>query len=508
MAAARKGFAAWSKATPYNRGQVIYRVAEMLDGRRAQFTELIMVSTGASEKAAAAEVDAAVDRLVHYAGWTDKLAALLGSANPVSGPFFSYSAPEPTGVVGVLAPTGAPLLGLVSVLAPVLATGNASVVVAAEADPCVAVTFAEVLATSDVPGGVVNLLTGSATELGPHLAAHADVNALDLTGADAELRVRLEQAAAETVKRVYVPKGRAGLRRALPAPPDCAPSWRSRRSGTRSARCRCRWQLLLSSVLSLSKGCLMSVERESVVLLAGPSGSGKSRVARLAGRPQLALDDFYRDLDHPGLPAGAAASWTGTTSPAGTPRPPSPSCAAVPDGSGRRPSLRHRRQPAHRHRPSRSRGEPTASSPRVSSHPTWSRRVRRPDWPTTRSTSTGPGLSAWSCASSATYGSTASRIGVLWRRGLALWRAEPDLRAYALARGCRPVTLRKALAIIGGDDRLRPREPVPGGSPTRASQARTRTWSASSTTPIGWRCPAHRSRTSSRPWRTARPISP
>jgi acyl-CoA reductase-like NAD-dependent aldehyde dehydrogenase len=207
VAAARKGFAAWSTATPYNRGQVIYRVAEMLDGRHAQFTDLIMVSTGAGEKAAVAEVDAAVDRLVHYAGWTDKLAALLGSANPVSGPFFSYSTPEPTGVVGVLAPTGAPLLGLVSVLAPVLATGNSSVVVAAEADPCVAVTFAEVLATSDVPGGVVNVLTGSAAELGPHLAAHSDVNALDLTGADPELRVRLEQAAAETVKRVYVPKG-------------------------------------------------------------------------------------------------------------------------------------------------------------------------------------------------------------------------------------------------------------------------------------------------------------
>ncbi len=207
VAAARKGFAAWSKATPYNRGQVIYRVAEMLDGRRAEFTELIMVSTDASGKAATAEVDAAVDRLLHYAGWTDKLAALLGSANPVSGPFFSYSAPEPTGVVAIVAPTGAPLLGLVSVLAPVLATGNASVVVAAEDDPCVAITFAEVLATSDVPGGVVNLLTGSAAELGPHLAAHADVNALDLTGADSELRARLEQAAAETVKRLYVPKG-------------------------------------------------------------------------------------------------------------------------------------------------------------------------------------------------------------------------------------------------------------------------------------------------------------
>jgi aldehyde dehydrogenase (NAD+) len=208
VAAARKGFGAWAKATPYNRGQVIYRIAEMLDGRSAQFVELIMVSTGAKEKVARAEVEAAVDRLVHYAGWTDKLTAVLGSANPVSGPYFSYSAPEPTGVVAAFAPGGSPLLGLVSVVAPVITSGNSVVVVAAEPDPCVAIAFAEVLATSDVPGGVVNILTGSAAEVGPHLAAHADVNALDLTGAaDAELRTALEQKAAETVKRVYVPRG-------------------------------------------------------------------------------------------------------------------------------------------------------------------------------------------------------------------------------------------------------------------------------------------------------------
>ena len=207
VVAARKGFGAWAKATPYNRGQVIYRIAEMLQARRSEFVELLTL-TGTDEVEAAAEVRAAVDRLVHYAGWTDKLAAVFGGANPVSGPYFSYTAPEPTGVVVVLAPVGAPLLGLVSVVAPVLAGGNSCVVVAAEADACVAVTFAEVLATSDVPAGVVNLLTGRAAEIAPHLAAHGDVNALDLTGADAELRVALEQAAAETVKRVYVPKGR------------------------------------------------------------------------------------------------------------------------------------------------------------------------------------------------------------------------------------------------------------------------------------------------------------
>jgi acyl-CoA reductase-like NAD-dependent aldehyde dehydrogenase len=207
VVAARKGYTAWSKATAYNRGQVIYRIAEMLEGRRTEFVELIIISTGASTKIATAEIDGAIDRLVHYAGWTDKLAAVLGSSNPVSSPHFSYSTPEPTGVVGILAPSGSPLLGLISVIAPAITGGNACVVIAAEQDPCVAITFAEVVATSDVPAGVINILTGRTAELSPHLAAHADVNALDLTGADTELRKSLEEAAAETVKRVYVPKG-------------------------------------------------------------------------------------------------------------------------------------------------------------------------------------------------------------------------------------------------------------------------------------------------------------
>jgi acyl-CoA reductase-like NAD-dependent aldehyde dehydrogenase len=207
VVAARKGYTAWSKATAYNRGQVIYRIAEMLQGRRTEFVEQIMISTGASTKIATAEVDVAIDRLVHYAGWTDKLAAVLGSANPVSSPHFSYSTPEPTGVVGILAPPGSPLLGLISVISPVITGGNACVVIAAEQDPCIAITFAEVVATSDVPAGVINILTGRVSELSPHLAAHADVNALDLTGADAELRKSLEQAASDTLKRVYVPRG-------------------------------------------------------------------------------------------------------------------------------------------------------------------------------------------------------------------------------------------------------------------------------------------------------------
>jgi len=210
VVAARKGLAAWAGATPYNRGQVIYRAAEMLQGRAREFTDLISTGRGVTARVAAAEVETAIDRLVHYAGWTDKLAAAFGSSNPVSGPYFSYSAPEPTGVVTVFAPTGSALLGLVSVVAPVLAGGNTAVLVASEADPCVAITFAEVLATSDLPGGAVNVLTGRAAELGPHLAAHADVDALDLTGVvdhpgDHELRVELERAAAQTLKRVYVP---------------------------------------------------------------------------------------------------------------------------------------------------------------------------------------------------------------------------------------------------------------------------------------------------------------
>lgn len=207
VSAARTGFGAWSRATPYNRGQVIYRVAEMLEGRSTQLVELLRTTRGIGRDAAAAEVELSVDRLVHYAGWTDKLSAVFGGANPVSAPFFSYTAPEPTGVVAVVAPAGAPLLGLVSVIAPIITSGNACVVVAAEADPCVAITFAEVLATSDLPGGVVNLLTGRAAEIAPHLAAHADVNALDLTGAEPELRVTLAQAASQTVKRVYLPRG-------------------------------------------------------------------------------------------------------------------------------------------------------------------------------------------------------------------------------------------------------------------------------------------------------------
>src|SRR3954452_24175224 len=193
VVAARKAQSGWAGRTPYNRGQILYRVAEMLEGRREQFTEEVR-ATGLTKAAARTEVDAAVDRWVWYAGWADKIAQVTGSANPVSGPFFNFSTPEPTGVVGVVAPDS-PLLGLVSVIAPVIVTGNAAVIVASEPAPLPAITLAEVLATSDLPGGVVNLLTGHRSELAPWLASHQDVNALDLTGASDDLAADCERAA-------------------------------------------------------------------------------------------------------------------------------------------------------------------------------------------------------------------------------------------------------------------------------------------------------------------------
>ncbi|ACY96442.1 MULTISPECIES: aldehyde dehydrogenase family protein [Thermomonospora] len=203
VSAARKAFPGWSARTPYNRGQILYRIAEMLEGRRAQFIAELR-QAGLAEDAAVAEVDAAIDRWVWYAGWADKLAAVTGSVNPVAGPFFSFSAPDPTGVVAIVAPDS-PLLGLVSVIAPVIVSGNTCVVVASEPAPLPAITFAEVLATSDLPGGVVNVLTGRRAELAPCLAAHMDVNAIDLTGAPPEQAGPLEEAAAGNLKRVLRP---------------------------------------------------------------------------------------------------------------------------------------------------------------------------------------------------------------------------------------------------------------------------------------------------------------
>lgn len=204
VGAARKAFGGWSERTAYNRGQVLYRVAEVLEGRRAQFVDQAVTSQGVTRAVADRIVSAAIDRWVYYAGWTDKFAQVLGGANPVAGPYYNHSAPEPTGVVVVFAPQNAPLLGLTSVVAPVIATGNTAVVVTSETAPLAAVDLAEVLATSDLPGGVVNLLTGRVGELGPHLASHADVDALDLAGAG-EWAVEFERDAATTLTRVLRP---------------------------------------------------------------------------------------------------------------------------------------------------------------------------------------------------------------------------------------------------------------------------------------------------------------
>jgi acyl-CoA reductase-like NAD-dependent aldehyde dehydrogenase len=195
--AARAAFPKWAGMTAYNRGQVLYRLAEMVEARAAEFTELC---SGRSE------VERTIDRIVWYAGWADKFAQVVGSSNPVAGPYFNFTVPEPTGVVATLAPDEPSLLGLVTRVAPALTGGNAVVAVASESQPLAAIELAEAVATSDVPGGVLNVLTGYRGELGPWLASHMDVNALDLAGADGETP-DLERAAASNVKRVVRGRG-------------------------------------------------------------------------------------------------------------------------------------------------------------------------------------------------------------------------------------------------------------------------------------------------------------
>jgi acyl-CoA reductase-like NAD-dependent aldehyde dehydrogenase len=190
--AARAAFPKWAGMTAYNRGQVLYRIAEMMEARRLEFAELCSGKQ---------EVETAIDRWVWYAGWSDKIGQVLGSSNPVAGPYFNFTIPEPTGVVGIVAPDEPPLLGLVSRLAPAIVGGNTALAIASETQPLAAIELAEAIATSDVPGGVVNVLTGFRGELAPWLAAHMDVNAIDLTGADG-MAPELERAAAENVKRV------------------------------------------------------------------------------------------------------------------------------------------------------------------------------------------------------------------------------------------------------------------------------------------------------------------
>ena len=220
VTAAVKAWPGWSKRTGYNRDQILYRIAEMLEGRRDQFAAEVAAAEGLSRARADAQVSAAIDRWVWYAGWADKIAQVLGSSNQVAGPYFDFSVPESTGVVAAVAPQRSTLLGLVSVVAPIIVTGNTCVVLAAEDRPLPAVSLAEVLATSDLPGGVVNILTGRAAEVAPWLASHLDVHGLDLTGVDdPALAVDLERAAAGNLKRVL--------------PPEQEPDWTARPGLTR-----------------------------------------------------------------------------------------------------------------------------------------------------------------------------------------------------------------------------------------------------------------------------------
>jgi acyl-CoA reductase-like NAD-dependent aldehyde dehydrogenase len=209
--AARSAQPGWAAATAYNRGQVLYRVAEIIEGRRDQFAAEVASAEGLTPKRAAAQVDETIDRWVWYAGWADKYTQVGGAANPVAGPYFNLTTPEPTGVVAAIAPQTSSLLGLVSVLAPIVVSGNAVVAVASQDRPLPAVTLGEALATSDVPGGVINLLTGHTDELAPVLAGHLDVNAIDLTGCAGTDTTELEELAAENVKRIL---------HALPDEPD------------------------------------------------------------------------------------------------------------------------------------------------------------------------------------------------------------------------------------------------------------------------------------------------
>jgi acyl-CoA reductase-like NAD-dependent aldehyde dehydrogenase len=203
--AARGAQADWAARTAYNRSQILYRIAELMEGRRDQFVSEVVTAEGATRPRAVRLVDAAIDRWVWYAGWADKYPQIIGTVNPVAGRYFNFSVPEPTGVVGIIAPEASSLLGLVSRLAPVIVSGNAAVVLASESRPLPAVTLTEVFATSDVPGGVVNLITGLRRELTGHLAGHMDVNALDAFGAAPEEAAALEEIAVENVKRFARP---------------------------------------------------------------------------------------------------------------------------------------------------------------------------------------------------------------------------------------------------------------------------------------------------------------
>lgn len=215
VVAARAAVSGWSQATAYNRGQILYRITEMLEGRREQFASEISELTGVTPKKAHEEVEASIDLLVWYAGWTDKISALDGATNPVAGPYYNFTIPEALGVVGFIAPKKSALLGFVAGIAPIIASGNTVIVLASESAPLPAMSFAEVIATSDVPAGVINILTGKASELAPWFASHMDIDGLDITGLDAKLVTEIKVAGAQNLKRIHSFKENASPGRIL-----------------------------------------------------------------------------------------------------------------------------------------------------------------------------------------------------------------------------------------------------------------------------------------------------
>lgn len=202
VVAARAAQPGWAKATAYNRGQIMYRIAEMLEGRADQFAQEISQQTGVSAKVSMQEVTDAVDLLVWYAGWSDKLPSLAGATNPVSGPYYNFTVPEALGVVGVITTIDKPLLGLIEAIAPVLVSGNTAVVLASSSAPLSAISFAEVLATSDLPNGVLNILSGQQSELAPWFASHMDIDGLDISGLPEADRAAVKEAGVENLKRI------------------------------------------------------------------------------------------------------------------------------------------------------------------------------------------------------------------------------------------------------------------------------------------------------------------
>jgi acyl-CoA reductase-like NAD-dependent aldehyde dehydrogenase len=203
VVAARAAHSGWNKATAYNRGQILYRIAEMLEARSSAFIEEIVLTTGVTKVKAEKEVIQAVDTLVWYAGWSDKIASLTGSTNPVAGPFYNFTVPESMGVVAAVAPENPSLLGLIESIAPIITSGNSVIILASTKAPLSAISFAEVLATSDLPAGVVNILTGKKDEIAPWMASHMDIDAMDISGLATKLTSEIKVAGAENLKRIH-----------------------------------------------------------------------------------------------------------------------------------------------------------------------------------------------------------------------------------------------------------------------------------------------------------------